>query len=455
MNRLTGLYLILAITFTSSAAQTVNLTGTVSNKSGQPISGAVVSLPSQALLDTTDANGAYSITGSSAVKLRPILQSTDKISLRNGILSLRLTKPALVRVEMFDVRGHSLAKVLNRHASAGDYQFNIVTKPLAAQIMVISVAIGQRVSTFRHLPLPGSKHTVLSNTSSSNGGGRLLAGAPTGIDALEAYKSGYGLATSPISSYEGEVNITLDTITLPFFSFFVTSLKAILELSDSDSGFGGDFRFGFTGPGAGLRGADSICSCIAEKSMPGSSVKQWRAFLSVSADQYGRQVNAIDRIGSGPWHDRLGRVLAPTRADLQKDRPINGDPAIAKDLPNEDGVPNHRPDPTLPQVDNHHFVTGSKTDGTLDTRTAISTCEDWTSKSALDSLMVDSLKGPRCGFSWPRGSGGGTMGGTNWISGFDAGGCVAGIELSTNSLSGKFIGNAGGYGGFYCFALTP
>ena len=36
------------------------------------------------------------------------------------------------------------------------------------------------------------------------------------------------------------------------------------------------------GPGAGLRGADIICAEIAERSMPGASAKQWRAFLSAA-----------------------------------------------------------------------------------------------------------------------------------------------------------------------------
>lgn len=53
------------------------------------------------------------------------------------------------------------------------------------------------------------------------------------------------------------------------FSFFVTSLQSLRELSGSRTGFGGDLRFGETGEGAGLRGADKICAAIAELSMPG------------------------------------------------------------------------------------------------------------------------------------------------------------------------------------------
>ena len=98
---------------------------------------------------------------------------------------------------------------------------------------------------------------------------------------------------------------------LPHFSFFVTSLESMRELSGSQDGFGGDLRFGETGPGAGLRGADKLCATIADKSMPGSSAKGWRAFLSATADEHGVQVDAIDRIGEGPWYDRVGRLWRP------------------------------------------------------------------------------------------------------------------------------------------------
>ena len=86
------------------------------------------------------------------------------------------------------------------------------------------------------------------------------------------------------------------------------------------------------------------------------------------------------------------------------------------------------------------------------------TCNDWTSTTANST--------PRVGFSWPQdgfseggGGGGFSFGMGNWISGFCASGCEAGIDLDFNTMAGtpgvKTIGNGGGYGGFYCFALNP
>jgi hypothetical protein len=447
MIRVMGVYLSLTIAFAASvqSAQSIALNGTIFSESGKPVAGAIVSLSNQSSQDTTDESGQYALT-SAGIAGRVAMQfGADHISLHNGMVSLFLAKSATVRIELFDVQGRMLARLLHRHVAAGEYRFEI-GHAISTQLTVINVTIGQRASTFRYVPgREGGRSHSYSTAARPSAGTQVLVNVPASVDTLLVWKSGYVLGLNPIASYQGVVNDTLDTITLARFSFFVTSLKAILELSDNDSGFGGDFRFGMTGPGAGLRGADSICSCIAEKSMPGSRVKLWRAFLSVVADAKGRQVNAIDRIGNGPWYDRTGRLLAPTIADLQNDRPTNGDPVIAKDLPNEDGVPNHQPDPTQPKVDNHHFVTGSSTKGMLYSDTA--TCDDWTSTTASGR--------PRCGFAWPRGDGGGLMGGTNWVSGFDAGGCARGIELVVNNLKSKIIGNAGGYGGFYCFALTP
>jgi hypothetical protein len=291
------------------------------------------------------------------------------------------------------------------------------------------------------------------------------------IDSLLVTAEGYTPKFVAVSSYQSTIDISLDTLELARFSFFVTSLKAIQELSKSENGFGGDLRFGKTGPGAGLLGADSICECIAEQSMKGSGVKEWRAFLSVAKGPDGKQVNAKDRIGNGPWYDRTGRVVAMNKADLLHERPV-ADEDIINDLPNEDGYPNHRPDPSKPEVDNHMTITGSDTSGILYADNA--TCEDWTSTTTTTS-------NPRAGLSWPRADFDPNDGGdfnpdesmpdslpdefndpdlfkNSWISNFSLPGCEAGISLEETGgpLPGeKIIGSSGGYGGFYCFGLTP
>jgi hypothetical protein len=233
------------------------------------------------------------------------------------------------------------------------------------------------------------------------------------------------------------------------FSFFVTSMASLLELAKAydaslDVGFGGDFSYGEAGPGAGLRGADKICSAIAEKSMPGHN-KRWRAFLSVTQGEDGMPVNAIDRVGDGPWYDRIGRTVAMNKAGLATTRPTGGDATIADDLPNEFGVPNNRPDPNEDEVDNHDTLTGSNAQGELDSQDMSDTCNDWTSK-------VGELGPPRIGHSWPR------QASQSWISVHAAGGCAPGVNIfgSGGPQPGDYtVGAGGGYGGIYCFSLDP
>jgi hypothetical protein len=221
------------------------------------------------------------------------------------------------------------------------------------------------------------------------------------------------------------------------FSFFVTSLGGMRRLSGKDIGFGGDLRFG---EATGLEGADKICRTLAEGSMPGAGQKVWRAFLSTTT------VNAIDRVGNGPWYDRLGRQVAATKADLLQERPRGADAAIGDDLPNEEGIPNHTDGSpgctgnTCP--DNHDTLTASKSDGTWDGE---STCEDWTSTEVEGR--------PRVGHSRPAGSG------MNWIQAHSVTGCAAGVGIVQGGgglgMGGGSVGALGGYGGIYCFALTP
>lgn len=310
--------------------------------------------------------------------------------------------------------------------------------------------------------------TIAIDSGSSDAGSREDAreGVDAGFGALDGAEpvdlgvvADAGFVT-PDAGFAPDA-LPVDTgVTLEHFSFFVTSLQALRDLSGSQDGFGGDLRFGETGPGAGLRGADKLCATIAERSMPGAGQKPWRAFLSATADENGRQVNAIDRIGTGPWYDRLGRLLAASRADLIHDRPVGADPEIINDFPNEDGVPNHQPDLTQGQVDNHDTLTGSNAQGQL--YSATGTCLDWTANAGNRALEGK----PRVGHSWPRfgpggGGGGGGPGGmnpANWMSSLDESGCAPGVNLIETGppmQNSTTVGSGGGYGGFYCFSLTP
>jgi hypothetical protein len=212
------------------------------------------------------------------------------------------------------------------------------------------------------------------------------------------------------------------------FSFFVTSLDTMRLQSGSQDGFGGDL--------GGLEGADAICQTAATN--VGFGHKTWRAFLSVTSGPNGTPVNAIDRIGDGPWYDRNGRLIAMNKAGLLQTRPA-GDAQAVNDLVDENGVPG------TALGDTHDIMTASTAQGILASTNLNATCMDWT--SASDTCCNETVQ---LGHSWPA------MSGQSWVVAHRMRGCAPGVNLIQNGPGeGNCVGCGGGWGGIYCFALEP
>lgn len=176
----------------------------------------------------------------------------------------------------------------------------------------------------------------------------------------------------------------------------------------------------------GLSGADAHCQKLA--SAVGAGNRTWRAYLSTQAANGQPAVNARDRIGTGPWANakgqivardvahlhgdvieqaRLGNNLSRTTVITEKGEPVKG----AGDKPNE-----------------HDILTGSKADGSAFTDAADHTCKNYTSSAADGSAQVGHFDR----------TGGGN---TSWNSAHGSRGC------SQENLVGT-----GGAGLLYCFA---
>jgi hypothetical protein len=250
------------------------------------------------------------------------------------------------------------------------------------------------------------------------------------------------------------------------FSFFVISNAELIRQGGEDPENPGFSTFG--GNLGGLAGADRICQTAAEHVSACQKNKVWHAFLSTTTQ------DGIDRVGTGPWYDRNGRLWASSLAALIGDRGSDADPAIRNDIPNENGVNNQDPDGTG-KVDNHETLTGMNAMGRLYTQATTpgstrsvscgldvgaaepamwsperATCWNWTRKTPEGC--------PRVGHSWctspsclPVGGGSGT----NWMSVSNEGGCAPGGTLmQMRPPTGiRKVGAAGGYGGFYCMAV--
>ena len=172
------------------------------------------------------------------------------------------------------------------------------------------------------------------------------------------------------------------------------------------------------GPGdganlGGLDGADAHCQKLA--STAGAGAKTWHAYLSTS------KVSARDRIGSGPWFNFKGVMIAKDVADLHSD---NNKISKQTALSETGAVVNGRGD--SPNM--HDMLTGSKPDGTV---AEGKTCKDWTSNSDGTAVLGHH---DRLGLGDDAPS-------HSWNSSHDSRGCdPAGLK------------STGGNGLFYCFA---
>ena len=205
MYRAAAIYLVLLLGFGLSA-QTVNLTGKVTNQSGKGISGAVVTLASQSLSATTDASGAYLLKGGVAVNPATLLPGTEAVTLNKGIITVNLVNPTPVLVELFDIQGGLLERVLEKPASSGKYQVDLIKRPRAANLIMVRVSIGQQTVSFRYFPFNSGKRTITSATA------QRLVKMQAIQDTLSATASRYATKKVAITSYEGTVDIALDTV---------------------------------------------------------------------------------------------------------------------------------------------------------------------------------------------------------------------------------------------------
>lgn len=188
----------------------------------------------------------------------------------------------------------------------------------------------------------------------------------------------------------------------PEMGFFVTSVGI---------GEGGNL--------GGLAGADAHCQTLAEAA---GSDRSWAAYLST---QGAGAVNARDRIGSGPWANANGLVMATSVENLHYDN-SNFNWEFSLDENGNQFASRIDGDPDFTE---HDVLTGTQIDGTAFPRGQDQTCSNWTS-STEGSARVGHAD--RYSFTTP---------GSPWNSSHGTPGCTQENLIST-----------GGAGLFYCFA---
>jgi hypothetical protein len=185
-----------------------------------------------------------------------------------------------------------------------------------------------------------------------------------------------------------------------------------------------------TGKGAnlgGLAGADQHCQSLA--AAVGAGHRTWRAYLSTQAPALADPsfVNARDRIGTGPWQNAKGVVVARSVDDLHSP---NSNLTKQTAIDEKGQLVNGRTE----KPNKHDMLTGSRPDGTAFAGPPFHdmTCGNWTKGGNEGSAMTGhhDRAGP-LETSWA----------VSWNSAHPTRGCDQQGLIST-----------GGDGLFYCFA---
>lgn len=206
------------------------------------------------------------------------------------------------------------------------------------------------------------------------------------------------------------------------------SLAALVAVAATGAGFAQDAPMTFfitsAGPGdganlGGLAGADAHCQMLAES--VGAGDRTWRAYLSTTAVDGQPAENARDRIGSGPWHNADGVLVAGSLEELHGENNLTKETVLTE---SGEMVNGRGDDPNR-----HDILTGSDLDGTLFEGDGDTTCSNWTGNGEGSA---------RVGHHDRTGGGDNP---TSWNSAHGSRGC------SQEDLRGT-----GGDGLFYCFA---
>jgi hypothetical protein len=195
-------------------------------------------------------------------------------------------------------------------------------------------------------------------------------------------------------------------------TFFVTSVGP---------GNGGDL--------GGLDGADRHCQSLAQA--VGAGGRTWHAYLSTQAAKLPdtNYVNARDRIGTGPWQNAKGIMIARNVEDLHS---ANSNLNKQTALDEAGRAVNSRTE----QPNKHDMLTGSRPDGTAFPGAPFPdmTCGNWTKSGADGAAMTGHFDraGP-LDAPWA----------VSWNSAHPTLGC-----------SLEKVRPTGGDGLFYCFAVN-
>jgi hypothetical protein len=198
-----------------------------------------------------------------------------------------------------------------------------------------------------------------------------------------------------------------------------------------------------TGNLGGLSGADQICQIEAQAIGGRAATRTWHAYVSQEQRGATPRINARDRIGSGPWYNVKGQMIASSIADLHGDQAGTRDRNNVQRLTALDAKGNEIPGVTSPPGGNQHdILTGSDPDGRAFIDGYDHTCNNWTSDQMTLPQQNQNVPADRARAMLGHSDRSGGQN-TSWNAAHLSQGCTK-----------QALINTGGAGRLYCFATN-
>jgi hypothetical protein len=201
----------------SCLAQTVDLTGTITNGSnGLPCKNVRVSLKSCKEITTVSAqNGTYRLTGTSALPSQPSHKNIITEShLSGNILEFSSTGSDPVTIDLFSVAGAKIKTLFKGATYAqGRYSFNLAHDNLAANLYFVNLRQGSVSSINRYVPM----NSTLLRPSMA----RQFSSAPLSkksayaIDTILFSSCNFSIAKVGVTSYSGRYDAVVQPLSPP------------------------------------------------------------------------------------------------------------------------------------------------------------------------------------------------------------------------------------------------
>ncbi len=238
--RLTRLFLtaVLAIAIYAQAAPTINITGTVKTSKGTPVPQATVSLLSDpAITDSTDANGAFTLSSTSirVNQTRRTAQGINNIGIQGNRLRFFIPAPATNgSIALFSGNGKRVVAIQLPAMSTG---LQTLTLPeLAPGFYVLHITIDQSAASCKLIASAGNKIFVSGNRAQTVASSRSysIAAVTASVDTLVVMKSGYDTVKKPLDSYsQADVAIVMDSAKSNAECLFIRELGKTKEECDA------------------------------------------------------------------------------------------------------------------------------------------------------------------------------------------------------------------------------